>query len=140
MNSRDSQELLNSVKKSTTDAIKITSKRAAIQKTVEATGDLTLTLVGLLGIHFEGGREVNYSLPCLKLVRIMLKTSNTHISSFRKYSFQYQGFLNFADVIIFCKNSSLLANIVPLLKAVVWELCYRFFSCVFSFCKTKGYF
>ena len=73
MNSKDSQELLNSVKKSTTDE--------------EATGDLTLTLVGLLGIHFEGGREVNYSLPCLKLVRIMLKTSNTHIFSFRKYSF-----------------------------------------------------
>ena len=63
MNSRDSQELLNSMKKSTTDAIKITSKRAAIQKTVEAAGDLTLTLVGLLGIHFEGGREVNYSFP-----------------------------------------------------------------------------
>ena len=33
------QELLDSAKKSTTDAIKITSKRA-IQKTTEATGDL----------------------------------------------------------------------------------------------------
>ena len=29
---------------------------------------------------------------------------------------------------------------VPLLKAIVWELCWRCFSSVFIFCKTKGYF
>ena len=43
-------------------------------------------------------------LPCLKLVRIMLETSilvrkYIHIFSFRKYTFHYQGPLNFADVI-----------------------------------------
>ena len=30
-------------------------------------------------------------------------------------------------------------KLVPLLKAIVWELCYRFFSSVFSFCKTKSF-
>ena len=39
MSNKYSQKLLDSAKKSTTDAIKITSKRA-IQKTVEATSDL----------------------------------------------------------------------------------------------------
>ena len=39
MSKKDSQKLLNSAKKSTTDAIKIASKRA-IQKIAEATGDL----------------------------------------------------------------------------------------------------
>ena len=39
MSNKYSQKLLDSAKKSTTDAIKTTSKRA-IQKTAEATGDL----------------------------------------------------------------------------------------------------
>ena len=29
---------------------------------------------------------------------------------------------------------------VSLLKAIVWELCYRFFSSISSFCKAKGYY
>ena len=33
-----------------------------------------------------------------------------------------------------------LSKNVPLLKAIVWELCYRVFSSVFSFCKAKGYY
>ena len=41
--------------------------------------------------------------------------SYTHISSFRKYTFQCQGPLNFADVsIFFTKNQHFLAKIVPL--------------------------
>ena len=50
-------------------------------------------LGGLLRVCFEVGGKTN-SLPplCLKLVRIMLATSNlarkyTHICSFRKYTF-----------------------------------------------------
>ena len=39
MNNKHSQKLLGSTKKSTTDAIKTTSKRT-IQKTAEATGDI----------------------------------------------------------------------------------------------------
>ena len=43
--------------------------------------------------------------PCLKLLRIMLETSNfARKYSFRKYTFQYQGPLNFADVSIFYKK------------------------------------
>ena len=38
---------------------------------------------------------------------------------------------------IFPKNQHFLMKMVPLLKA--WELYLRFFSSVFSFCKTKGY-
>ena len=39
----------------------------------------------------------------------------------------------------FCKNQRFLSKNVPLLKAIVWELCLRFLSSVLSFCKTKGY-
>ena len=39
LSSKDGQKLLDSAKKSTTDAIKIASKRA-VQKTAETTGDL----------------------------------------------------------------------------------------------------
>ena len=52
---------------------------------------LTLIWVDFLGICFEVG-EVGKITPCLKLVRVMLETSNlvntyTHIFSFRKYTF-----------------------------------------------------
>ena len=85
--------------------------------------------MGFLGDRFkaEGGKITPH--PCLKLVRIMLEIANlthkyTHICSFRKYIFYYQGLLNFADVsIFFGKNKRLLAKIVSLLKAIVWELC-----------------
>ena len=33
-----------------------------------------------------------------------------------------------------------MSKIVPSLKAILWELCKRFFSSVFSFCKAKGYY
>ena len=40
----------------------------------------------------------------------------------------------------FCaKNQRFLTKIVPLLKAIALELCYKIFSSVFSFCKIKGY-
>ena len=65
------------------------------------------------GWGMGGGDEIT---PWLKLVRIMLETWNfvrkfTRICSFRKYTFQYQGFLNFADVsIFFAKNQHFLAK------------------------------
>ena len=72
---------------------------------------LTLTWVGFLGILLWGGRGGSKITPCLKSVKITLETSNLarkykHICSFRKYTFQYQGPLNFADVSIFCKKSA----------------------------------
>ena len=46
----------------------------------------------------------------------------------------------FADVsIYFAKNLHFLTKMVSLLKVIMWELCQRFFSSVFSICKVKGY-
>ena len=71
--------------------------------------ELTIIWVGFLGLHFEvrGGKIT----PCLKLVRIMLEASKlarkyTPIFSFRKYTFQCLGPLNFADVSIFWQKNS----------------------------------
>ena len=122
-----------------------------IMKWICSIVSLTLIWVGFLGVRFEVGRgggkiTSNYpTSPCLKLVRITLETSNlaskyTHIRNFRKFTFQYQDSLNFADVSIFCKKSAFLAKIVPLLKAIVWDLCQRYFSSVFSFGKIKIYY
>ena len=38
------------------------------------------------------------------------------------------------------KNQHFLSKIVPLLKAIIRKLCWRFFISVFSFCKIKGYY
>ena len=38
----------------------------------------------------------------------------------------------------FAKNQHFFGKLVPLLKAIVWELCQRFFSSVFSFWKIGG--
>ena len=70
---------------------------------------LTLIWVGFLGIRFEvGGGKITCLPPprCLKLVRIMLATSNlagkyTPINNqFRKIYLQCLGSLNFDDVTI----------------------------------------
>ena len=63
-------------------------------------------------------------LPRLKLVRIMLETSNlvrkyTHIFSLKKYIFQGQGPLNFVDVSIFSQRISFFGKKVPSFKAMV---------------------
>ena len=92
----------------------------------------------LFRIHFEVGGKITSRLLCLKFVRITPETwnlvrKNTHICSFRKDTFQYQVPLNFANVIIF------FSIIVPLFKPILRELCQRFFSSVFGFCKIKSY-
>ena len=109
---------------------------------------LNLNLGGLFRGLFWSGRKVGVwcgwgvKLPhtsCLKLVRIILETWNlvqkcTHIWSFRKYAFKCQGSLNFADVIIFCKNSAVFAKngFFTQINSVraVWEIflfCFQFF-------------
>ena len=55
-----------------------------------------------------GGGEVKLP-PCLKLVRIMLETSNmarkyTHLCSFRKYTFSTKPILSLLMPAFFCKN------------------------------------
>ena len=69
---------------------------------------LTLIWVGFLGVRFEVGGKIN---PRLKLVRVTLETWNlarkyTFTCSLKKYTFQYQGPFNFADVSIFLQKIS----------------------------------
>ena len=83
----------------------------------------------MLGVQFEmdgGGGEVWGKItPCLKLVRILLKTRNLAHKyilkcSFRKNIFQYQDPLNFADFsIFFAKNKDFLVETISLLKPIV---------------------
>ena len=40
----------------------------------------------------------------------------------------------------FAKNHPFVVKIVPLFKAIVWELCNKPFTYIFSFCKIKGYY
>ena len=71
---------------------------------------LTLIWVGFLGVRFEVV-GVKFTPSYLKLVRATLETSNlarkyTPKFSFRKYTCQCLGFLNFADVSIFLQKTS----------------------------------
>ena len=94
----------------------------------------------LLALFWFQSKKVNPNLvsfevewgettPVFKLFRIMLETSilprkYTPVCSFRKYTFQYPDSLNFAGVsIILNKKLACFVKIVPLPKAIVWELC-----------------
>ena len=96
---------------------------------------LTLVWVGFLGVRFDwrDGRTT----PCLKLVRIMLASSNlarkyTHIFSFRKYTFQCLGFLDFADVSIFLQKIIVFCPKKYLYSKQQCESCVRDFLVLFS--------
>ena len=101
---------------------------------------LTLIWVSFLGVRFEVFMCVGGIHPRLKLVRSMLDTSNLarkyrHTCTFKNIPFSTKAFLILMMSAYFKKKSVFLAKILHLLKAIVWELCYRFFSFVFSFCK-----
>ena len=83
-------------------------------------------LVGLLGVRF--------AVWNLKL-EIFYVSTHTYLV-LENIPFRCQLFFFF----FFSKNEHFLSKIVPLFKAIVWELCQRLFSSVFSFCKIKGYF
>ena len=75
------------------------------------------------------------------MVRIMLETwklarKYAPICSFRK-PFNTKIPLILLMSVFFAKNQRFLAEIVPLLKVIVWDLCWRFFRFVFSFCEIK---
>ena len=94
-----------------------------------------------LGVRFE----VEKTISCLKLVRITLENSNLarkykHICIFRKYTFQYQGLLNFADVSIFCKKSVFFGQNSTFTQSNSVRVVLEIFSSVFSFCKIKSYY
>ena len=72
----------------------------------------------------------------------MLKTSNmarkqAHIFSFRKYTFQHQGFLNFADVSIFLQKVSIFWQKQYLYSKQQCESCVRNFQFCFRFLQHK---
>ena len=54
------------------------------------------------------------------------------------FSIKIPSILLVSTFFFFQKISIFLAKIVPLLKAILWELCWRFFSSVFSFSKIIG--
>ena len=54
--------------------------------------------------------------------------------------FSTKAFLILLMLAYFFKNQHFLAKIVPLAEAILWEMCYWFFSFIFSLCKIKGYY
>ena len=81
----------------------ISQSTTNVEELFYKTWALTLICVGFLGIRFEVGSKITH---CRKLVRILLEAWNLvrkyrHIFNFKKYTFQYQGSFNFADVSIF---------------------------------------
>ena len=81
----------------------------------------------LIGSFWGGGRKVTPT-PCLKLVRIMLETSNlarkyTQLCSLENIPFSTKALLIAGVSIFFANNQHFLAKIVPLLEAIMWELC-----------------
>ena len=74
-----------------------------------------------------GGGEITL---CLKLGRIMLETlritANTYVVS-ENMPVSFKALLILLISAFFAKNQCFLAKIVPLLKAIVWELWQRFF-------------
>ena len=83
-----------------------------------------------------GGGEGKVA-PCVKLVRIMLESSNLvrkykHICSFRKYTFQYQGLLNFTDVSIFLQIISIFWQKQYLYSKQQYQSCVKDFLVLFS--------
>ena len=82
-------------------------------------------------------------LPYLKLAKIMLETWNlvckcTHKCSFRKYTFSYETLLILLMSAFFCKKSAFFGQNSTFTQSNIVRVCYRFYSALFSFCKTKG--
>ena len=83
---------------------------------------------------------------CLKLVRVIIKTWNlvlrdthTYVVSERIPFSKKTLLILLISAFVFTNNQQFLSKIAPLLKAIIWKMCYRLFSSVFSFCKRKGY-
>ena len=86
---------------------------------------LALIKVGFLGLHF--GVWDWELLPYLKLLRIILETwhlvgTHTYLVS-KNMPFSTRTTLLLPMSAFFAKSQYFFAKIVPLLKAIVWELC-----------------
>ena len=85
----------------------------------------------------------SFSFSCLKLVEIILETSNlarkyTPICSFRKYTFYCLGPLNFADVSIFPPKLAFFLQKSTFTQSNSVRTVLEFFSS--ALCKIKGYY
>ena len=63
----------------------------------------------------------------------------THIFGSRNIRLSSKALLILLMSTFFAKNQRFLEKMIPLLKAIVWELCYILFSSVFRFRKIKEY-
>ena len=88
---------------------------------------LTTIWVDFLGVRFEVER--GGITPCLKLIRVMLKPKNFAL---RKYTVQYQGPLNFADVNNFLQKVSVFWPKLYFYSNQQCENCVRDFLVLFS--------
>ena len=95
--------------------------------------------MGFLGVPFVGRGGVGKITSRLKLVIIMLETWNL-VRMYTHISFNTRNILILLMSASFGKNQHFVSKIVRLFKAIVWELCNKFFSYIFSFCKIKGYY
>ena len=100
--------------------------------------DLNTNMGGLFRGLFQGGD--GWISPCVKLVRIMLETWNlvhkyTHIYSFRKKNFWYQGLLNFGNtsIFFFCKKSVFFAQSSTFTQSNSVRAVLEFFYFCFQF-------
>ena len=104
---------------------------------------LTLIWVGFSEVRFEvGGNYTPLSKArqnCARNLKFGTKVHN--ICSFRKYTFQYQDPVNFADISVFffCKKSAFFGKNSIFTQGNSVRVVLEIFSSVFSFCKIKGY-
>ena len=75
-----------------------------------------------------------------KLIKIMILIINPNLGGLFRGSFFFSGrgggIISQPPPL----SKTRFRQIVPSLTVIVWELCWRFFSSVFSFCKIKGYY
>ena len=88
------------------------------RKSIFQTNGFNHNLGGLFKGSFWGGGE--YPPPCLETWNLARKY--THEVS-EKILFSTKTLLILLMLTFFAKNQRLLARIVPLLKAIVWDLC-----------------
>ena len=91
MSNKYSQKILDTAKKSTTDAIKTTSKRA-IQKTAEGTGDLIGTETPFINCKIEvnnteidNAKDIDIVMPMYDLIKYSDSYSKTSGSIWQNY-------------------------------------------------------
>ena len=102
----------------------------------------------LIWVGFSGCRLFLKKLHCLKLVRIMLETSNlgrkyTHIHTYvvaENIPFSTNVLLILLMSVFFCKKISIFGENSTFTQSNIMRAVLEIFSSFFSFCKIKGYY